>query len=240
MSIYVLIHGAWHGEWCWDKVSPFLVEKGHKVITLNLPGHSSDSSKRCNDDISLEAYVESVCNVLDEQPEPVILVGHSMGGIVISQAAEYRPEKIQMLIYLAAFLPDNGQSLYQLIEGDPESKLWSNLIFTSDQKFATVRDEAIKEIFYQDCTNEDVARAKSLLVPQAFAAAVAPVQTSKEKFGRVRRIYITTLLDNAVTPTLQQKMYSAMPCEKVLSMNTSHSPFFSAAEELANKLIKLK
>lgn len=237
MSTYVLIHGAWHGSWCWDKVVPLLRREGHKVEAPDLPGHGRD--KTPIPEISLQAYADRVCQILDAQSEPVILVGHSMGGVVITQTAEYRPEKIKTLVCLSAFLLQDGEFLLQLAGGDTEALVLPNLIMAEDQSYAMVRDERIKEAFYGDCSDEDVTRAKSLLVPQAAAPFATPVNTSEEKFGRVRRVYISCLRDKAITPALQEKMYKALPCEKVIFMDTSHSPFFSAPKELAGHLLSL-
>ncbi len=234
MSTYVLIHGAWHGSWCWNKVIPLLKKKGHKVEAPDLPGHGRD--KTPIPEISLQAYVDRVSQILDAQSEPVILVGHSMGGVVITQTAEYRPAKIKTLVFLCAYLPQNGESLLQLVNMDTEALILPNLIMAEDQSYATFRDEGIKEAFYGDCSDEDVARAKSLLVPQAAAPVATPVNTSAEKFGRVRRVYISCLRDKTITPAFQEKMYKALPCEKVISMDTSHSPFFSAPEKLVDHL----
>ncbi|MFQ5814705.1 MAG: alpha/beta fold hydrolase [Anaerolineae bacterium] len=237
MSTYVLIHGAWHGGWCWEKVVPLLEQAGHKVEALDLPGHGKD--KTPIPEISLQAYADSVCRVLDAQSEPVVLVGHSMGGVVISQAAENRPEKIRTLVYVCAFLLRSGESLLQLAEGDTESSALPNLITAEDESYITVRDEAIKELFYGDCADEDVRRAKSLLVPQAAAPFATPVNTTDEDFGRIPRVYIQCLRDRAISPSLQKRMYTALPCHRVISMDTSHSPFLSAPEELARHLMSL-
>ncbi len=107
MATYVLIHGAWHGAWCWDKVVSLLKMKGHRVEAPDLPGHGKDRTPI--GEVSLEAYAEKICKVLDAELEPVILVGHSMGGIAISQAAEYLPDKIETLVYLTAFLLRDGE-----------------------------------------------------------------------------------------------------------------------------------
>lgn len=176
---------------------------------------------------------------MDSQSEQVILVGHSMGGVVITQVAEYRPQKIETLVYLTAFLPRNGEFLVMLAEQDPEAMVMPNLIFADDQSYITIRDEWIKEAFYGDCSDEDTVRAKTLLVPQATAPFATPVNTSEEKFGKVRRIYISCLRDRAITPAAQEKMYKALPCEKVIYMDTSHSPFLSAPEKLVNHLVSL-
>ena len=237
MSNYVLIHGAWHGGWCWKNVVPLIEKEGHKVVAPDLPGHGND--KRPITEITLQAYTDRVCQILDEQSEPVILVGHSMGGVVITQTAEYRPEKIKKLVYLTGFLLQNGEFLLQHAEPDTEALVPPNLIFSEDQSYATVKEEALKEVFYADCSDEDVEFAKSQLVPQAAAPFATPVSTTEENFGRVPRVYISCLRDKAISPSIQEKLYKALPCEKVISLDTSHSPFFSAPEELANHLLSI-
>jgi pimeloyl-ACP methyl ester carboxylesterase len=237
MATYVLIHGAWHGGWCWDKVVPLLRKKGHKVEAPDLPGHGKD--KTPIREVSLQGYADRVCKVLDAQSEPVILLGHSMGGIVISQTAEYRPEKIKSLVYLTAFLLQNGEFLLQVGGGDTEALVLPNLVMAEDQSFATVKEEAIKQVFYGDCSDEDVARAKKLLVPQAAAPFGTPINITEKNFGRIPRVYIECLRDRAISPSVQKKMYETLPCRKVVSMDTSHSPFFSAPEALVDHLVSL-
>jgi pimeloyl-ACP methyl ester carboxylesterase len=237
MSTYVLIHGAWHGGWCWKKIVPLLEKEGHKVIAPDLPGHGQYKTPIA--EITLKAYTDRVCQLLDESAEPVILVGHSMGGVVITQTAEYRPEKIEKLVYLTGFLLQDGEFLLQLAQTDTEALVLPNLVMAEDQSHATVRQEALKEIFYADCADEDVEFAKSKLVPQAAAPFATPVNTSEENFGRIQRVYISCARDKAISPALQEKMYTALPCERVVSLNTSHSPFLSAPEELAGHLLSL-
>ena len=101
MSTYVLIHGAWHGSWCWDKVVSLLKQAGHTAIAPDLPGHGKD--KTPIPEITLQGYVQRVCETVNAQVEPVILVGHSMGGGVITQAAEECPDKLKMLFICALF-----------------------------------------------------------------------------------------------------------------------------------------
>ncbi len=237
MSTYVLIHGAWHGAWCWKNVIPFIEKEGHKVVAPDLPGHGEDT--RPIAEITLQAYTDRVCQILDEQSDPVILVGHSMGGVVITQTAEYRPERIKKLVYVTAFLLQNGEFLLQHAEPDTEALVLPNLIMSEDQSYATVKEEALKEVFYADCSDEDVEFAKSRLVPQAAAPFATPVGTTEENFGRVPRAYISCLRDKAISPSIQEKLYNALPCEKIISMDTSHSPFFSVPKELANHLLSI-
>ncbi|MBA3922407.1 MAG: alpha/beta fold hydrolase, partial [Nostocaceae cyanobacterium] len=109
MSTCILIHGAWHSSWCWNKVATLLEQAGHKVIAPDLPSHGKD--KTPIREVTLQSYTDRICEILTELIEPVILVGHSMGGLVITQVAEQCPDKIEKLVYLCAFLPGNGESL---------------------------------------------------------------------------------------------------------------------------------
>lgn len=156
MSTFVLVHGAWAGGWCWEKGVPLLEQAGHQVQVFDLPAHDQDTTPLR--EISLAAYTKRVCEILDAQAEPVMLVGHSMGGIVITQAAEERPEKIQMLVYLSAFLPQNGESLFQLASRDTDSLVFPNLIINEEQGYLTFKEDApLKEILGADCSDEDIA-----------------------------------------------------------------------------------
>jgi pimeloyl-ACP methyl ester carboxylesterase len=237
MSTFVLIHGAWHGAWCWEKVVPLLEAEGHRVVAPDLPGHGSDPTPLS--EVTLQHYADRVCEVLAAESEPVILVGHSMGGIAITQAAETCPERIQALGYLCAFLPSNGESLQHWAEQMGESLVAPNMVLAEDQTSATVSDEFIIKAFYEDCDPEVADQAKSRLQPQAVAPIVTPVSTSEENFGRVRRHYIECLQDRAIPIGSQRAMQEALPCQSVLSMNTSHSPFLSAPEVLAASLKSL-
>lgn len=237
MSTFVLIHGAFHGGWCWYKVVPLLEKQGHTVVAPDLPSHGRDKTSLSA--VTLSAYVDSVCKLLDAQREPVVLVGHSMGGGIITQVAEYRPEKIKTLVYLTAALPRNGQSMFEEFQQDTESAALANFVIATDHSYATFREAGLKEAFYGDCSEEDIALAKLLVVPQAMAPVGTPIKTSEANFGRVPRVYIECLRDRALTPPFQKRLYAALPCQRVISMNTSHSPFFSAPGELVAHLTAL-
>lgn len=230
MSTYILIHGSWHGGWCWEKVKRQLEAQGHTVSAPDLPGHGLD--KTPIPQITLQSYADRIGEALRDAGEPAILVGHSMGGVAITQAAEYWPEKIAALVYLCAILPRNGQSLLDLGLQDQGSFLVPNLIVREEKGDTLVKEEAIREAFYADCSDEDVAHAQSLLVPDPLAPVATPVQITEARFGRIPRIYIECLQDRAISLALQRQMVSNTPCQQVLTLDTSHSPFFSAPEAL--------
>lgn len=237
MSTFVLVHGSWHGAWCWHKVVPLLQQAGHRAIALDLPGHGRDWTPAR--DISMQSYVDAVTKVLDAQAEPVILVGHSRGGIVISQTAEQRPEKIRTLVYLAAFLIPNGEAMLPTALSDTESLIVSNLVVDEAQGHHMLKEEAFAQALYADCPAQDLALARALLTPEPNAPVGTPLQLSDERYGRIPRIYIETRQDKGVTPGLQNRMYTSTPCQRIISMDTGHSPFLAAPEKLVSHLISL-
>jgi hypothetical protein len=155
-----------------------------------------------------------------------------------TQAAEERPAKIRSLVYLAAFLSQNGQSLMDLFQ-QSESVLLRNVVPSADHSQLTIPDGTLRECFYEGCSEEDIALAKFCLVPEPMAPGLTPVQTTAENFGQVPRIYIETLRDRAVPTAFQRKMREALPCQTVFSLDTDHSPFFSDPGSLAQQLLSI-
>lgn len=100
-NTFVLVHGAWHGGWCWEKLRPLLEAEGHTVIAPDMPGHGED--RLPIEDQNLEKYARTVEALIAPLNEPVILVGHSFGGMITSQAACYIPNKIKNLSILQRF-----------------------------------------------------------------------------------------------------------------------------------------
>jgi pimeloyl-ACP methyl ester carboxylesterase len=231
MATCLLIHGAWHGGWCWRKVLPLLERKGHRAIAPDLPGHGDD--KTPTSAVTLQAYADRICETAALAAEPVILVGHSMGGIAITQAAENCPEKIRALVYMCAFLPRNGESLTTWASQDAESKVNPTTLNIAADGTTTFKAEAAREAFYGQCSEEDVEFAFPRLVAQSPQPLGAPVATTAARWGRIPRYYIECARDRAITLRLQRAMQEASPCRRTYSLDTDHSPFFSTPAELA-------
>jgi pimeloyl-ACP methyl ester carboxylesterase len=192
------------------------------------------------EEITLQTWIDSVCRHLDAEAEPVILVGHSRAGAVISQVAEERPHKVRTLVYLAAYLLADGESVAQRALQDERSLVGPNMVLAQDRKSCTLRDAVIKDALYGDCPDEDVVLAQSLLAPEAVAPLTTPIHTSAAHFGRVPRVYIECRRDRAVSLSEQRRMVRAMPCQQVISIDTDHSPFFSSPDELTGHLLSLQ
>lgn len=237
MSTYVLIHGAWHGGWCWHKVVPRLEKLGHRVLAPDLPSLGRDRTPVNR--VSLPLWRDFVCKLIDAQAERVILVGHSRGGIVISEVAEHRPDRIRTLVYLSAFLPRDGESLFDLAAQAVGSEVPPNMVMSEDKSSSMIRDEAIRSAFYGECSEEDIALARLCLQPEPTLPLATAVHLTDANFGRVPRVFIQCLRDRAVTPPLQKQMIAASPCERVLTLDADHSPFFSQPDETVAHLHSL-
>ncbi len=234
MSTFLLIHGAWHGAWCWRTVMPLLEDSGHRVLVPDLPGHGDDETDPAT--VTLETYANRICDVASASNEPVILVGHSMGGIAITQAAENCPGRIRTLVYLSAFLPRSGDSLNTWASQDRESMVNLSTIDPLPDGTLRYKPEYAREAFYGNCAGEDAAFAQSRLIAQPGAPLGAPVATSPEGWGRIPRHYIECGRDRAITLSLQREMQKYSPCRQTFFIDTDHSPFVSAPNELARIL----
>ena len=234
MSTYVLVHGAWQGEWAWDLVKPQLEAFGHTVITLDLPGSGKDTTPSQN--ITLDSYVNAVTTIINQQNEKVILVGHSMGGIVITQTAELIPNKIDKLVYLCAFLPQNGESLGSKLDGEAGPQFSIN----ENDMTAELIPELIEQTFLNATEDGSIKGASfNQMRPQPLGPFQKELKISEENFGTVNRIYIETTLDRAIPIDFQRRMHTETTCIKIITLEADHSPFFSKTTELVNCLNEL-
>ncbi len=234
---FILIHGSWHSAWNWHKVTPLLEKQGHRVLAVDLPGMGRD--KTPVQEVTMEMVVAKICKLIDSVEGKVILVGHSKNGIMISQAAEYRPDKIEKLIYLAAYLIPHGKTQREYSIQDTQGVLKPYVIRQEETNSTTLSGEIYKEGLYHDCDDSITELAKVLLSHEPIGTAVTPLQLTNHHFGRVPRYYIECTDDRAVTPFIQQKMYTETPCKKVYQLPSSHSPFFSKPAELVDIFQKI-
>lgn len=233
---YVLVHAAWLGAWQWGNVANVLKEKGHTVITLDLPGHGSD--KTSPGAITMENYVKTITDILDKQEDSVILVGHSFNGITISRVAELRPEKIKSLVYLTAFLLPNGGSFFKAVEGVKGSKAVDNFYLSEDKTYALVKEDEIQNAFAHDIPKEAFDVAKPNIVPEPSAPLMYHLEVTDAIFGSIPKYYIECTEDRAIPIEVQRSMYKGK-VKKVFTLHSSHTPNFSQPEKLANILLEL-
>lgn len=222
---YLLVHGAWMGAWCWNAVAHGLRSGGATVATVELPAHGDDQTSL--PEATLDAYVAKVRAAVAAAPLPVTLVGHSMGGVVVTQVAETSGDEIAKVVYLGAYMPQDGQSLFDLASTDAGSHLGPVLQVDQTNGVAKIPPEDLADIFIADGTTEEVASVTSHYRDEPLAPFVTPVHTTAAGWGAVAKAYIFTKADHAVSYALQQSMTSGVPLAATATIETSHSPFLS-------------
>jgi pimeloyl-ACP methyl ester carboxylesterase len=213
MSTFVLVHGAGHGAWCWERTEQDLRAHGYRSVAIDLPL------------TSLEDDAAAVTEVLDSLDEPAIVVGHSYGGMVISLAAGGRSD-VEQLVYVAAVLVGADESVMDLAGQFPLTPLMEQLDYTPDGSMVISPETAIY-CFYHE-TPGDVAQAASLRMRPTAGAGTA-ANPAADPWRSVPTTYIVCERDRALHPDMQRTM--AKKAGRVESIDTDHSPFVSRPEE---------
>lgn len=236
-NTFVLVHGAWQAAYVWDAVKAQLEKAGQTVVTVELPAHGEDFTSPAA--VSMNVYRDKVIAALNKINGKVILVGHSMGGFVVSTVAEKVPSKIEKLVYIGAFVPANGQSLLGLSLTDKQSHLGPSLIPSKDQLTLDIIRSNVVDIFCADASKEvqQLVLNKFRVEPAIPFADTANITAAN--FGKVRKYYIHTLQDHAIGIDLQKQMVAAANITNVYDLNTSHCPFLSKPTEVTALLLKI-
>lgn len=186
--------------------------------------------------VTLDDYVASIGAAIEHADEPVVLVAHSRGGIAASQAAEQFHDRVERIVYLAAYLLADGETVLDHVPHDGDSLVLPNLYFAPNGAWDMLRAEAFEPALYADCAPEDVELAHRLLTPEPSLPSRTPLALSDERCGSIPRAYVELLDDRAVSLSLQRRMHAAMPCDDVVAIDASHSAYFSKPDELAGQL----
>jgi pimeloyl-ACP methyl ester carboxylesterase len=237
MSIFLLVHGGEHSAWCWARLIPELRARGHKALAIDLPGHGDDPTPPGQ--VTFDDYVAAVIGAVDGLAEAPVLLGHSLAGMVISATAERVPEKLKRLVYLAAHLPKDGDSLLSLEGRNPQPCVTRHLRPVSDGAAVLVARDKVRELFYADCAYEDAAAAIARLRQEPAAPLGSALRLTEGRFDRVPRTFITTEQDRAIPLVFQQQMIAAGPPTPTRGIRSGHSPFLSMPRRLAGVLADL-
>jgi pimeloyl-ACP methyl ester carboxylesterase len=228
-STVVLVHGAWHGAWAWSRILPGLAAQGVPTVALDLPGHG-DSPLPLGD---LSGDAAFVVEQLGGIGGPVVLVGHSYGGAVITEAASHVPD-VERLVYVAAFCLDEGESVSGIANAWPEQAALGAAIRHVDGVFALDPDLAAAAL-YNTCPPDEIEAAVALLGPQPPASFFQPVTTAS--WRGLPSTYVVCEQDRAVPPALQRHM--AQRCGEVVVWDCDHSPFLSRIDDTVALLARL-
>jgi pimeloyl-ACP methyl ester carboxylesterase len=235
---FVLVHGSFHGAWCWEHLIPLLEQRGHQAVAPNLPGSGDDPAPLEN--ANLDSYATRIAGVIDGMPGRIVLVGHSMGGIVSSQVAERRPQRLAAVVYISGLLFRSDEGLVSFLNDHAhlgvEDLVLKNMKVSDDGVTATFPQEAAAEVFYNTSPPALAAWAASRLRPQRMQVYHDPLALTPQCYGSVPRFYVEGLQDNAVSIAYQRAMTGRTPCERVFTLDCDHSPFLSMPTALADIL----
>ncbi len=237
MARFVLLSGAWHAGWCWERLIPLIAAAGHSAIAPDLNGMARGQPQFA-ERMTIAAWADQIADLLRGEPEPVTLVGHSRSGLLISEIAERVPERVALLVYLAAFLLPDGASIGRTAAAIDRGVTPDTLEPAGDS-FVRVKDGKAVPMLYNLCNAQDAAAAVDRLVPEPVSSFATPARLSADRYGTVPRAYIACTRDNAVPIDLQRAMLQALPCTPTVTLDSDHSPFFSDAKELTAALIAM-
>ncbi len=231
MARLLLIHGSCHGAWCWRDLIPEMQALGHEVRAIDLPSHGADTTPLA--EVTLDLYAQAILDAVAAMGGGVTVLGHSMGGVPISRAADLDPSGMVGLIYLCAYLPWPGQSLVDMRLKAPRQPILKALRKSEDGLSFDIRAEHAREVFYHDCSDAAVDFALAHVCPQAIAPQTTPV-TLGPNWAGLPRSYILCEQDSAIPPEFQGSMAARdFAPDRVRRMDCSHSPFLSCPDALA-------
>lgn len=229
----VLVHGAWQASYAWEQVRVKLVAEGYEVRSINLKGHGDDNT--AVSDLSFAGYVDQVKDAVSLYHEPVILIGHSLGGAVITQAASEIPTKIQKLVYVAGFIPQSGKSVFDYAGLDTASLLGPVLEFNADHTLAGLTNPQVNlpKVFVQDGTDGQKQIVLNHYKVEPVIPLATPLNYTAETYAAAgKKYYVFTTGDNAISFPFQQKMATEAGIEKTYKIASGHSPFISKPDDL--------
>jgi len=236
VSDLVMIHGAWQGSWALAEVIPILEAMGFRCHAVDMPGNGADGV--APKDVSMAMYMAYLRGLLDGIDAPVIVLGHSSGGIIASQLGELEAPRVHGIIYIAGMMLPSGMKFVELVAGyakkDPAALgIAPHLAWSKDGETSTVKPAAARKIFYQDCSAAKAGAAARQLRPHPERGRDIAARLTKGRFGKIPRAYIEARYDQSVLHKMQRRMQKLVPGARRYSIDTGHAPQLANPDELA-------
>jgi pimeloyl-ACP methyl ester carboxylesterase len=239
--VFVLAHPAWHGSWCWKKITPLLRAAGHEVFTPTLTG-LGERSHLANPMVGLETHVQDVVNVLEyEDLSRVILVGHSNGGTLITGVADRVPERLSHLVYLDAFVPEDGQATVDLLTHNRRQEMEA-LVRKEGYGWLLPRllpipwDGIVRDV-WRVTDEADLRWLLARLCPTPFKTFTDPVRRRNTAAEKLPRTYIRCIQHQSPVFDRHAEIARKGAGWRYREMKSFHHPAITAPQELARLLL---
>jgi len=231
---FVLLHGAWHGGWCWDGVVKALEEAGHTAEAPTMPGHGPKDDRS---GIRFEDYVEAIVRVLAQQPEPVVLVGHSSAGFMMQAAAPKASGKISQLIFHNAFVLPDGKCQFDLVPPEVAQGMTAAAKASPDN-CVPIDEGFVRGALMQDAPVEIQDNLIARLVPQPISLFTTPVSTGDFEALAILKTVLFCKDDASLPPGAYLGMAQGLGEHDVIELEGGHETLFINPKALAGALIK--
>ena len=231
MTTFALVHGGYHGAWCWEQLTPLLQQAGHRVVTMELPLEDSTAT--------FDTYADVVCAALEECDDDLVLVGHSYAGNTIPLVAARRP--VRHLVYLCAMVPDVGRSLAEQLADQPEmlNPAFERGLSALDERMCQEWTDfgIARDVFYFDCDDHTAEAALGRLRPQSVNPALYPFSLAEHP--KVPTTYVVCSDDRMLRPEWSRHAVGERLDATLVELPGGHSPMLSAPQVLADRLLAL-
>lgn len=231
---FILIHGAWHGGWCWKNVSAELEKAGNKVQTPTMPGHHPKDDRQC---ICLEDYITRIVSTIEKTQGPVVLVGHSSAGFLIQSAAARVPERIDHLIFNNAFILPHGNCQFDMVPREVAQAMTA-AAKTSPDNCVPVMEAFVRNTLMSDTPKAIQEELIAHLVPQPLALFTTPVDLTGFDRGIFRKNLLFCTRDQSLPEGAYQGMARALDPMDIIKLDLGHEGLFTHPEQIAAGLMQ--
>jgi pimeloyl-ACP methyl ester carboxylesterase len=237
MKTIILVHGAFQGSYSWNVLSGMLKDIGYHVIAPELPGHGRNTADL--EQVRFHDYTKAITDVLDKTAGKAVLIGHSMGGLVISAVAEQLPNKVERLIYVAGLIPYHGSSLIEIGVRDVNS-VWGEIVEPSENPHEVrIKKEYIIPVLCQNIHPDMEQLVLNNYHPEPAVPFTEPVLVSDECWGQIQKHYVFCSQDKSVSYAQQKDMVNKAGIISTNTLDSDHTPQLSMPKALLNIILQI-
>jgi len=235
MNTFVLVHGSWQGAWSWDGVRDHLRAHGHRVIAPALPGRGDIGEDRSW--IGHEDNVAAVLATLDADcAGPVVLVGHSLGGAVVSQVADKRPDRVAQLVYCAAFVLEDGESAGDVMPEQMRTAI-AELALSRADRAIPMPWELWRANFIQNASEQLARDSFTRLVPEPYRPVFEPIRLRRRVHRELSSTFLAFTHDQTMPPGFWHPgMASRLNGASIAEIDGDHEVLLTAPDRLSEEL----